>query len=368
MLHVSSRGHSCTLLLRSELRDRGYRIFSLEAHDDVTRLDHASASDTLAARFNGWNSLRLDRGFISAVAAAIDNIQPDIVHIDADRRVLTHTMISLLARAHLPVLVRRGAIGGLNVLHPGDWLCYFGRTRQRLLCSSDALLNAYARSAALSRLLPPARLEVLHHHVPDADSTLMHLPQARQALGVPAGSLVIGTICTLRPIKNIATVAASINELRAEFPAIRLVVIGNHGSDREAGRIKSLAGGDSVIFTGPRPQARDYLGAFDVFVSPTRSPGEGFGLAIAEAMLASRAIITSDVGAGPELLGATGLVAPALDVGAWRDALRRLLPDAPLRAAIGKAARIRALTKFGAGEVAEQLSSIYRRALLQWQS
>lgn len=173
VLLVSSRGHSCTLQLRSQLLDRGYRIFSFEAREDVSQSIGEMAADTQAAQFTAWKSLRLDLSFISAVGKAVRSIQPHIVHIDADRRVLSHAMACLLLRRHVPVLVSRGAIGGLNVLNPGDWLCYFGRHHQRLLCSSIAMIDAYSRSPLLRRVLPSSRLEMLHHHVPDTASPSM---------------------------------------------------------------------------------------------------------------------------------------------------------------------------------------------------
>lgn len=362
VLLVSSRGNSCVLQLRSQLRARGYRIFSFEAHE-AGRSISETAADAQAVQFTAWKSFRLDPSFISAFSEAIDRIQPHIVQVDADRRVLGHAMAPLLMRRQIPVLVRRGAIGGLNVLNPGDWLCFFGRRRQRLLCTSMAMMQAYSRSPFLTRLLPNSRLEMLHHHVPDAASQLMDRARARQSLGIPTEGEVVGTICAVRPVKNIATVAAAVRELMTEFPHIRLLVIGGHGAGGEIDRIKSLVGEDRVILPGPRPSARDYLNAFDVFVSPTQAPGEGFGLVVAEAMLAGRAIIASDVGAGPELVGPAGLVAPALDVRSWRAAIRKLLLDPALRISLGNAARSRALEIFGAATISNQLAAIYDRVL-----
>lgn len=364
VLLVSSRGHSSTLPLRSALLGRGFRIFSLEAHDATSAPVGRLPADTQAIPFGGWTSLRPDLRFIAAFAEALRNIQPHVVQIDADRMVLSHTMTALLAHRQVPVLVHRGAIGGLNVLHPGDWLCFFGRRRQRLVCASNAIIDAYSRSPLLRRLLPRSRLEMLHHHVPDATGSLLVREQARQSLGIPGDCTVVGTICAVRPIKNIATVASAVHLLRRDFPRIRLAVIGSHGDGREIDRIKSLIDDELIALPGPRPNARDYLNAIDVFVSPTRAPGEGFGLAIAEAMLSRRAIVVSDVGAGRELFGTAGLTAPTLDVGAWRDAIGKLLRDPALRIALGEAARSRALELFCADTIADRSAAIYDGALM----
>ena len=79
----------------------------------------------------------------------------------------------------------------------------------------------------------------------------------------------------------------------------------------------------------------------DVLVLPSRGPGETWGLAVNEAMAAGRPAVVSDrVGCAPDLVldGLTGLVVPAGDVPALRDALAALADDRARCARMGAAA------------------------------
>ena len=67
----------------------------------------------------------------------------------------------------------------------------------------------------------------------------------------------------------------------------------------------------------------------DVFVLPSRGPGETWGLAVNEAMACSRpVVVSSQVGCAPNLVDTdNGLVVPPDDVTALRDALDAFLGD-----------------------------------------
>lgn len=115
-----------------------------------------------------------------------------------------------------------------------------------------------------------------------------------------------------------------------------LVLVGE-GSD--ADRLRLLAG-DHVRFEGPR--SRDELVAYyrdaDVFVLPSRS--EPWGMVLNEAAVAGLPIVATDeAGAAHDLVDGNGFRVPANDVGALRDALRRLADEPELRRSYGARSR-----------------------------
>jgi glycosyltransferase involved in cell wall biosynthesis len=73
---------------------------------------------------------------------------------------------------------------------------------------------------------------------------------------------------------------------------------------------------------------------------------ETFGLAVAEAMACGRPVVGVDGGAVPEVLGGTGMVAPADDPASFARAVGELLADPQRCDALGAAARRRALAWF----------------------
>jgi len=75
----------------------------------------------------------------------------------------------------------------------------------------------------------------------------------------------------------------------------------------------------------------------DVFVLPSRGPGETWGLAINEAMACGRpVVVTERVGCAPDLVdGTNGRVVPPEDTGALKEALNELLRDQERLQAMG---------------------------------
>jgi glycosyltransferase involved in cell wall biosynthesis len=112
------------------------------------------------------------------------------------------------------------------------------------------------------------------------------------------------------------------------------------GSGTEAAALQERAS-DRVTFLGPVPrdQTPRLYATADVFVLPSRS--EQWGMVLNEAAAAGLPLIATDAaGAAYELVD-DDLRVPAGDVGALREALRRLASDPGLREAAGERARER---------------------------
>lgn len=100
---------------------------------------------------------------------------------------------------------------------------------------------------------------------------------------------------------------------------------------------------------------------------------EGFSLPALEAMASGTPVVASDTGALPEVVGRDGrcgLLVPAGDPAALSAALESLLADAHRRAAMGEAARRRAVERFSWTATARSTVEVYRRVLAdaEWTS
>lgn len=104
------------------------------------------------------------------------------------------------------------------------------------------------------------------------------------------------------------------------------------------------------------------LERFAIFLFPTRY--EGFGIVTAEAMARGLAVVTTQTGAGADLVrdGENGLIVPVGAVAETKTAVARLLDDEPLRVRLARAA-MDSTSRLTWGHAAEQLVLLYQQAL-----
>jgi glycosyltransferase involved in cell wall biosynthesis len=122
--------------------------------------------------------------------------------------------------------------------------------------------------------------------------------------------------------------------------------------------------GDRVRFLGPVEDAelRALYSACDIFVLPSITRQEAFGVVQLEAMMAGKPVVSTDLGTGVGWVnqhGETGLVVPPRDAPALREALRRLLEDEALRHSYGEAAARRARTTFTVDRMIDAILALY---------
>src|SRR5262249_1566203 len=101
----------------------------------------------------------------------------------------------------------------------------------------------------------------------------------------------------------------------------------------------------------------------DIVGVPTLRP-EGFGLAGAEAMAAGAAVVGSDAGGLPEVVGDAGVVVPRGEVAALHSALAQLLSAPEERVRLGTAAAARATSRFALERMIGDHAAALERLLL----
>ena len=184
----------------------------------------------------------------------------------------------------------------------------------------------------------------------------------RATVGAQPSSVLVGTVGRLVPVKDHASLVSAFAQVAAMVPDARLVIVGE-GTERAALEALTarlgLAG--RVYLAGSRADAAELAGAFDVYVSSSRS--EGMPMAVLEAMAAGCAVIATNVGACAQLLeqGAAGRVVPATDPTALADAILALARDPDERGRLGAAARARAETRYSLRACARRYLDLYQR-------
>ena len=153
--------------------------------------------------------------------------------------------------------------------------------------------------------------------------------------------LAVGTI---EPRKDHPTLLHAFANLRSAHPDLRLVVAGGDGWGVEAydRALVETGVGDAVIrlgYVGDGAKA-DLIAGAEVFVYP--SLYEGFGLPPLEAAAVGTPVVTTAVGAIPEVMGDAALLVPAGETDALAAAIERALTDEAERSRLVTAGRARA--------------------------
>ena len=149
----------------------------------------------------------------------------------------------------------------------------------------------------------------------------------------------------LRRYKGIDLVMRAVAQLRSEDVEIRLLIVGQGDDEARLKRFAlDLGLGDSVRFGGFVSEEEKVRILQSAWINAYPSPKEGWGITNIEAAACGTPSVASDSPGLREsvLDGRTGFLVPHDDVGAWGEALRRLLEDHDLREAMGRRAVLHA--------------------------
>lgn len=154
---------------------------------------------------------------------------------------------------------------------------------------------------------PPDRIQVCYNGI---DTARFRYSQDRQRLpGLLDADLVIGTVCVLRPEKNLGHFLDAFARVRSVRPGMKLLIVGS-GPEREDLVAKAAALGisDASLFLPTTADAQIAMHSIDIFVHPSLT--EGLPNGVMEAMACGCTVVASRVGGCPELIddGRTGFL------------------------------------------------------------
>jgi glycosyltransferase involved in cell wall biosynthesis len=162
----------------------------------------------------------------------------------------------------------------------------------------------------------------------------------RQSLGLASDDVAILFLARLSEEKRPTRAIEAVLKLD---PGYKLLVAGD-GPDSQA--CAELARGfPRIKLLGARHDVAELLSAADLFLSPSRT--EGFGLSVAEAMLAGVPVVATPVGFldhSPEL---ARIVPTEADATTWADAIAADWQDAHARAMRAETARLAIQDRYG---------------------
>ena len=214
-----------------------------------------------------------------------------------------------------------------------------GRYARRFFCLSEDMATEIVRQ----RIVPRPKVRVIPNGIDIARfQTRLDPDQTRQALGIPEGARVIGTVGRLMEVKRQDLLIHSFAKIRLHEPEAHLLLVGDGPRKEELSQLAyNLGLKDCVHFAGYQAQPEKVYQLMDVFALTSRS--EGMPQALIEASAAGVPVVASRVGGIPEIVedGRTAMLVPYGNEAALTQAIAYLLTNGEVAKRMGQAARER---------------------------
>jgi len=182
----------------------------------------------------------------------------------------------------------------------------------------------------------------------------------------PGRGFVIGYVGRFVPEKGVDVLVEAV----ASLPGAWQLALAGSGPDQGEleRRARELAIGERVFFAGqlPSTQMPAYFQHLDVLVLPSRTrPNwmEQFGRVLVEAMACGIAVIGSNSGEIPSVIGDAGLIFQENAADDLYQQLRRLQGQPEFRRHLGRRGRQRVLERFTQAQIAAQTVAVYREMM-----
>jgi glycosyltransferase involved in cell wall biosynthesis len=286
-----------------------------------------------------------------------------------ERPRIVHSHLFKAAMFAAPIAKRAGGIRVVDTAHiregwrKGIKKAYFiDRWIYRHVDEIIAVSHAVKRYLIEEKKLPPEKITVVHNGV-HLEKFRPSSPRQVGAVGATSdqnGRLRFGVIGRLEPQKGHRYFLEAVRLLEEKGKEADFVIIGEgrlrHELEEAA---RHLGVEQQVRFLGFR---KDIVRAFeelDVLVLP--SLFEGLPLVALEASAMGKAVIVTDVDGSPEVVinNETGIVVPARDSVALKEAMERLLARQDLVAQFGQKARARVEKEFDVNKQVRETEEVY---------
>jgi len=232
-----------------------------------------------------------------------------------------------------------------------------------------AVSEAVGRQLRAEKLVPPQKISVVHNGIDltrfDSAISSFNRQQFCRDRGVPANSLLVGSVGSLNPLKGHEDFLRAAHQIGALFPSAHFIVAGVDVTPAQANlaNLQSLIGelglNSRISLIGKMADITPLYCALDVFVSASRT--ESFGLAIAEAMAAGTPVVATQTEGALEIIrdGETGLLTPLGEINSLAAAISTLLENDQRRLSMGRKARDEIRDRFSLKRMLDATERIY---------
>jgi len=244
------------------------------------------------------------------------------------------------------------------------FLAYEALDKAALWCFADRVIAVSRTMAETLRQSGYRRSSVTHiHNGLDFEKVkaMRSRQDVRRELGIGSRAFLIGTVGRLSAVKGHEDFLRAARLILQQQPEARFLVVGG-GPLRDAltAFAAELDVDHACVFSGPRADVCDLVGAMDVFVLP--SLDEGIPMALLEAMALGRPVVATRVGGVPEVIQhrETGLLVAPRNERALAAACLELAANREWGEVLGARARRVVEVEFSQASSGQDLLNTYR--------
>ncbi len=344
---LQRRGTACSLLY-SSLRNPHFR-------DDTVELQEVGIPTHEIAMGHGYQRGG-DATALAAIRTHLKTYDYDLIHCHSSNAGLLGRIANRWSPRPLPIVYTPHYIALAAGLPPVQRRA--ARWFEKLLAprTTHYIAVSHHERAILqrNRLLINNNATVIHNGV---DAGTFSDDESQSTPGP-----IIGCFGRLTTQKNQQLLIHLLPQLAREFPRVQLLLVGDGENESLLHeQAKRLGCEERVIFRTDQREAWPDFAMCDVVALPSR--WEGCSYALLEAMACGKAIVASNRGGNPEVLGKTGLLLPVHEPDEWQQAITHLLRDPQRRQELGRAARERVSHHFRLETMVEKTLQVYQRIL-----
>ena len=286
---------------------------------------------------------------------------PDLIHVHLPNPLAE--LSALLAKRDVPVVAQFHS----DVVRQRNLLRVYGPFLDAFYRRASCIIVPTPRHIEISQFVSKYRekCRVVPFGVPLSRFNLDE-EGCRKVDGLRDGMPSVLCVGRLVSYKGVEYLLRAMEEIEA-----RLWIIGVGPLEESLKHLAAERGlAERVRFLGQVSEAElvAYYHACDVFVLPSITNAEMFGVVQLEAMACGKPVISTDLPTGVSWVNQhekTGYVVPRENVEELAKAIRRLLGNARLRAEMGEAGRMRVEENFTSTKMAEALLQVYQETLAE---
>jgi len=291
--------------------------------------------------------------FMWRLANYLKSVCPDIIYTNSTK---AHIYGSVVAGwLHIPLIWRLNDVVDASGFHKlvRLFIYFFAKYfPQKILCVSRAVKEPL-KKVGVSH-------EKLHTLYYGLDEVLLKPRSGRNKKG--DGSVVIGNIGRLTPLKGQDIFIRAAVALLRRYPHLRFLIVGDSYYDRSDFEkqlkflVKQSGVEEHVVFTGFVDDIPGFLEDIDILVNTSVRP-DAFGMSVLEGMAAGKAVVATDYVGAKEIIesGKNGFILPSNDVSALVDVLQMLIEKPAKIKSLGREARRTVVRDFTLEKYIDQL-------------